>query len=99
LLIGPVAARPLESFVAPTYPEWAQRDAVEASVRLFFKVMADGRIKEPVLVQKTSGYRDFDRRAVSALLSWRFAALGSGRSGEQWGEITFHFRLHDTVNH
>jgi TonB family protein len=97
-LVGPVADRPLESLVKPTYPEWAQRDAVEASVSLFFKVMADGRIKEPVLVQKTSGHRDFDRNAIRALLDWRFAPLGGG-SGEQWGEITFHYRLHDTVQH
>jgi TonB family protein len=98
-LVGPVADRPLESLVTPTYPEWAQRDAVEASVTLFFKVMPDGRIKEPVLVQKTSGHRDFDRNAIRALLRWRFAPLDGGASGDQWGEITFHYRLHDTVQH
>jgi TonB family protein len=98
-LIGPVADRPLESFEKPKYPAWAQRDAVEASVSLFFKVMTDGRIKEPVLVQKTSGHRDFDRNAIAALSAWRFAPLEGGGAGEQWGEITFHYRLHDTVDH
>lgn len=92
-LLGPVANRPLESFRPPTYPEWAQDDGVEATVRLYFVVLADGRVKTNVLVRRTSGYPDFDRNAVTALRTWKFEPLVGGATGEQWGEITFHFKL------
>ena len=81
--------------VKPEYPEWAKADAVEGSVRLYFVVLPDGRVKENVLVQKTTGFEDFDDNAVAALRSWRFAPLGAGRTGDQWGTITFRFRIVD----
>jgi TonB family protein len=94
-LAGPVADRPIRSYTLPRYPEWAMRDAVEASVRLFFFVLPDGGIKESVLVQKTSGFEDFDQNAATALLTWRFEPLPAGVTDEQWGEITFNYRLRD----
>jgi hypothetical protein len=30
-----------------------------------------------------------------ALRAWRFKALSPGQSGEQWGTITFRYRLRD----
>jgi TonB family protein len=51
--------------------------------------------KENVLVQKTAGFGDFDDNARSALRAWRFEPLREGRVGEQWGTITFHFRIRD----
>jgi len=96
LLTGPVADRPLLSFRKPDYPEWAKDEAVEGSVTIYFVVLPDGRIKENIMVQKTSGFRDFDDNAVSALRSWRFEPLKGGATGEQWGTITFHYRLSDT---
>lgn len=92
-LAGPVADRDLLSYVTPEYPEWAKREGVEGSVTLYFLVLPDGRVKENVLVDKTSGVGDFDDNAVAALLTWRFAAIAATR--EQWGTITFHFRLAD----
>lgn len=92
-LAGPVADRELLSHVTPVYPEWAKREAVEGSVTLYFLVLPDGRVKENVLVDKTSGFGDFDENAVEALLQWRFAPAKG--AGEQWGKITFHFRLTD----
>lgn len=92
-LVGPVADRPLISYGMPEYPEWAKRDGVEAAVNLYFIVLPDGRIKENILVQKTSGFSEFDERAVSALRNWRFEPLKGGATGEQWGSITFNFRL------
>ncbi|UCE03720.1 MAG: TonB family protein [Candidatus Latescibacterota bacterium] len=92
-LMGPVADRPLRSHSAPEYPEWAKAQGVEASVSLYFVVRPDGSIKENIFVEKTSGYQEFDANAVAALRSWRFAPLGPGVTGEQWGTITFHFRL------
>jgi TonB family protein len=94
-LSGPVADRPIVSHTTPIYPDWAKREAVEGSVTLFFYVRPDGSIKENVLVQKTAGFEDFDQSAVTALRAWRFQALSAGRTGEQWGTITFHFRLRD----
>jgi len=94
-LMGPVADRPILGQVTPVYPEWAKREAVEASVTLYFVVRADGTVRENVLVQKTAGFEDFDEGARAALRAWRFQPLGGGRTGEQWGTITFHFRLRD----
>lgn len=94
-LIGPVADRPVLHSALPVYPEWAKRDAVEGSVTLYFVVRSDGSVKENVLVQKTAGFEDFDDSARTALRAWRFEPLREGRTGEQWGTITFHFRLRD----
>jgi TonB family protein len=95
MLMGPVADRPVIQYTTPLYPEWAKRDAVEGSVTLYFVVRPDGSIKENVLVQKTAGFEDFDESARAALKAWRFQPLTGGRTGEQWGTITFRFRLRE----
>ncbi len=95
-LQGPVVDRPLISYTTPVYPEWAKRQAVEASVTIYFVVLPDGRVKENVLIQKTSAYQDFDHNATNALLTWRFEPLKGEATGEQWGLITFHYKLSDT---
>jgi len=92
-LAGPIADRPVVSFARPVYPEWAKRDAVEGTVTLHFVVRPDGTVKENVLVQRTAGFEDFDENARSALRAWRFEPLPGGRTGEQWGTITFRYRL------
>jgi len=94
-LAGPIADRAVLSHVSPDYPEWAKHDGIEAAVTLYFIVRPDGSVKENILVQKTAGFGDFDDSARAALASWRFAPLTGGRTGEQWGTITFHFRLKD----
>ncbi len=95
MLAGPIADRPVVAYTRPLYPEWAKRDAVEGSVTLYFIVRPDGGIRENILVQKTAGFEEFDENARTALRAWRFAALREGRTGEQWGTITFHFRLRE----
>jgi len=95
-LAGPIADRAILQMTQPVYPDWAKKEAVEGSVTLYFVVRPDGSVKENVLVQKTAGFQDFDESARTALRAWRFAALGAGRTGEQWGTITFHFRLRDS---
>ena len=93
-LVGPVADRAVVHYRVPDYPDWAKRDAVEGSVTLYFLVLPDGRVKENVLVERTSGFADFDTRAIEALLEWKFVALRSTpSSNEQWGRITFNYRL------
>ena len=93
LLAGPIADRTILHYVTPVYPEWAKRDGVEGAVTLHFVVRADGTVKENVLVQKTAGFGELDDNARMALREWRFEPLRAGRTGEQWGSITFHFRL------
>ena len=92
-LAGPIADRPVLFYTLPVYPEWAKEEAVEGSVTLYFVVLPDGSVKENVMVQKTAGFGEFDENARAALRAWRFEALKGGRTGEQWGTITFHFRL------
>ena len=94
-LAGPIADRKVLSTVVPEYPEWAKREAVEGSVTLYFVVRPDGSVKENVVIQKTAGFGEFDDNARAALRAWRFEPLRGGRTGEQWGTITFHFRLRD----
>jgi len=94
-ITGPIADRPILSYSVPAYPEWAKHDAVEGAVTLYFVVRPDGSVRENILVQKTAGFEDFDENARVALHSWRFKPLATGQSGEQWGTITFHFRLRD----
>jgi TonB family protein len=94
-LAGPIADRRVLSTVVPDYPDWAKREAVEGSVTLYFVVRPDGTVKENVVIQKTAGFGEFDDNARTALRAWRFEPLHGGRTGEQWGTITFHFRLRD----
>ena len=94
-LVGPVADRMLVSYGRPGYPDWAKREGIEGAVDLYFIVLPSGKVKENILVQKTSGFEDFDRNAIDALLAWKFEPLNGGRTGEQWGAITFEYELSD----
>jgi len=94
-LAGPIADRKVLGSVVPIYPDWAKREAVEGSVTLYFVVLPDGTVKENIVVQKTAGFGDFDENARAALRGWKFEPLRGGRTGEQWGTITFRFRLRD----
>ena len=94
-LMGPVADRPILARTTPVYPDWAMKDGVEGSVTLYFIVKADGTIRDGILVQKTAGFEEFDENARQALQAWRFQPLGGGRTGDQWGTITFHYRIRE----
>jgi len=96
MLAGPIADRAILQSVTPVYPEWAKKDGVEGAVTIYFVVRADGSVKENVMVQKTAGFSDFDDNARAAILAWRFEPLHGGRTGEQWGTITFAYRLRGT---
>ena len=91
-LAGEVADRPVLVHVMPVYPDWAKEQAVEGTVTLRFFVLPDGRVKENVQVERTAGFADFDANAAQALARWRFAPL-PGATADQWGTITFHYRL------
>ncbi len=85
-LTGPVADRPVLHYEVPVYPEWAKQEAVEGSVTIYFIVTPDGRVKENIMVQKTSGFGDFDENAVKALLTWKFEPLKPGADGRAVGD-------------
>lgn len=92
-LMGPVADREVKSYKVPRYPDWAQHEGLEASVSLYFVVQPSGAIREGIVVQTTSGFHDFDANAIEALRQWRFEALPRGVTGDQWGAVTFRYRL------
>jgi TonB family protein len=94
-LTGEVADRSIVVHVMPAYPSWAMQEAVEADVTVHFTVLADGTVKENVQVVKTAGFADFDDAALAAIRRWRFAPLEGAGGIEQWGRVTFHFRLRD----
>jgi TonB family protein len=94
-LAGPIADRPVLSYRTPVYPDWAKRELVGGTVTLYFVVRPDGSVKENILVQQTAGFEDFDENARVALRAWKFAPLPNGRTGEQWGTITFRYKLQE----
>ena len=80
------------------YPALAvqpRTQAVEATVTLSLSVLPDGRVKQNVQIQKTAGFEDFDRNAIQAIRQWRFEPLTGYEAREQWGTITFRYRLND----
>lgn len=91
-LEGPLARRPLVKAPLPPYPDWAKEAGIEGDVTIRFSVLADGSVRPDILVKKTLDPR-FDSVVVTTIKQWRFAPLGAGKKGEQWGLITFHFRL------
>jgi len=94
-LMGPIADRAVITYATPVYPDFAKQDAIEGSVTLYFVVRPDGSVKENVLVQKTAGFEEFDENARVALRAWKFEPLHGGRTGEQWGTITFRYRIRE----
>ncbi len=94
-LAGPIADGRIVSYARPVYPDWAKRE--------------ESRVGDPPLPRapgwRHPGERDgpedrrlraFDMNAVEALRAWRFASLPAGRTGDEWGTITFNYRLRDT---
>lgn len=90
---GPLAGRGLLSARMPAYPDWAQERGVEADVLIRFFVGPDGRVLERMIVERTSGHKELDARCLEALARMLFAPLPAGRTEDQWGIVTFRFRL------
>jgi outer membrane biosynthesis protein TonB len=95
-LLGPIADRPILSYAKPVYPDWAKREAVEGSVTLYFIVRADGTVKENVVGRRPPASRNSTRAPSPHCARGASSPLRGGRAGEQWGTITFHFRLRET---
>lgn len=91
-LSGPLARRKVLSVVLPSYPEWAKARGVEAEVVIRFFVSPEGRVLDKMYVERTSGYKELDDLSLEALRGWVFAPVEGGEA-DQWGFITFRFRL------
>jgi len=91
---GPLAKRKVVSYILPKYPGWAKDRGIEAEAVIRFFVSSEGHVRDRLILERTSGYRELDQLCMEALKQWLFAALPAERGkADQWGVITFRFRL------
>ncbi|MBI4376093.1 MAG: TonB family protein [Elusimicrobia bacterium] len=90
---GPLAGRQLLSFNLPPYPEWARERGIEAEVIIRFFVSPEGQVLDRMIIERTSGYRKLDDLAKQSLSRMVFAPLPKGQKEDQWGLVTFRYRL------
>lgn len=94
LIEGQLAGRAVRKQVFPEYPKWAREQGVEGSVQYRLVVLPNGLLKNPLILEKTSGYRELDRIVYEALLQWEFEPLPPDVSPvEQSGTILFLFNF------
>ncbi|MFH1282206.1 MAG: TonB family protein [bacterium] len=93
-LTGQLAGRTILRKKIPPIPDWAQKEGIQATVSLYIEVLSDGKVKNTVVVQKTSGYPKLDKLVSDVMLEWLFAPLPAKDYGKvQWGVITFRFDI------
>jgi len=92
-IIGPLKDRAIEKKIVPEYPQWAQSQGIQATVVLEFTVDRDGKVKENIVVVRTSGYPKLDQEAILALEQWKWVALPEDVFRSEVGQITFNFQL------
>lgn len=91
-ITGPLSSRKILRKSIPRFPHWAKREGIGAAIALQFTVMEDGRIRENIVVVRTSGLREWDNAVAQVLKEWRFAPLADGvPRQDQSGTITFQF--------
>ena len=77
----------------PAYPKRLLRRGVEGEVLVRAQVQDDGRCSR-VQLKESSGFRQFDEAALSAVRDWRFVPA---RQGEQtvvaWVDVPIAFRI------
>jgi protein TonB len=77
----------------PGYPPKAARDGVSGTVTLALLVGTDGRVTNSK-VQKSSGSRELDKAAISALSLCKFKPATNGGVAEPaWGQIAYVWTL------
>ncbi|CAN7614406.1 energy transducer TonB [Massilia sp. LjRoot122] len=77
----------------PAYPVSAARNGDTGTVTLALLVGADGRVQD-ARVQKSSGHRELDRAALSALSLCQFKpAMNNGVAEAGWGQIAYVWTL------
>jgi protein TonB len=73
--------------VAPEYPRGAERRGIEGSVRISYSVSPAGEVINAEVVEATPA-GVFDRAALSAVESWRFAPAAAQTDGHSY-ELEF----------
>ncbi|MBI2118761.1 MAG: TonB family protein [Elusimicrobia bacterium] len=91
-ITGPLSSRKIIKSVLPEYPNWAKSKNIEADVAVRFTVSKEGDVRKNMVIERTSGYPELDRLVLEALKNWKFSSLDKTRE-DQWGTITFRFRL------
>lgn len=95
---GPLSDRTVFYRELPSYPEWAEKEGIEAGVSVHFVVLSDGKVKDNLYVVKTSGYPVLDKLVMEALRNWKFVSLKGDLYGkEEWGVLTFYFSFEGGV--
>jgi TonB family protein len=92
---GQLAGRTILRQVKPIYPDWAQKQGIEATVKYQIIVLPNGLVKEDEIeLEQTSGYQDLDRAVYDALIQWEFAPLASDvTQANQSGTVPFTFNF------
>ena len=91
---GPLSGRTRIREPRPRYPQWALDRRISGTVVARIWVAPNGAVKGTPEVLSSSGYPDLDQAVVRALRAWEFAPLDAGvKQEDQYGDITFHFRL------
>ncbi len=92
-ITGQLSKRGKKKTFLPIYPDWAEKEGIEADVSIHITVSPQGEVID-AYVERTSGHKELDRLALAALRNWVFAALSVDTVQEnQWGIIIFKFRL------
>jgi len=74
----------------PEYPEWAERERVQASPKFYVTVGADGRVAK-VRMAVSSGYNELDRLAEGSVRRWLYEPR-PGRTEERRVIVQFVLR-------
>ncbi|WP_291844859.1 energy transducer TonB [Maricaulis sp.] len=77
--------------VAPEYPRGAERRGIEGTVRIAYSIDADGNVVDAQVVE-ANPEGVFDRAALSAIESWRYAPAAAQTDGHS---RELEFRLND----
>ena len=95
---GPLSRRTVLRRTIPSYPEWAEKEGIEAGVSVHFVVLSNGKVKDNIYVVRTSGYPVMDKLVMDTLSHWQFAPLKGDLYGkEEWGVLTFYFSFEGGV--
>ncbi len=89
-ITGPGGSRLILSKVLPEYPLWAEKQNIEANVRIKIWVDRSGTVVSTSVVE-TSGHRKLDIIAEQALRKWRFSTIDQDIN--VWAIVTLKFRL------
>lgn len=81
----------------PKYPPQAIRAHHEGTVLVLAQIAVDGRVTD-TRIEQSSGYRELDDSAVSAVSSWKFrAAHRDGVPVVSWTRVPVNFSLPKTL--